>query len=56
MRVDEAEEIAGLDLVEHGERGYSNGARVGSGRGNLGRTDEMLARRIIESGHAQVKA
>lgn len=56
MRVDEAEEIAGLDLVEHGERGYSNGTLVGSVLGNLGRTDEMLARTIIESGHAQVKA
>ena len=56
MRVDEAEEIAGLDLVEHGERGYSNDTLVGSVLGNLGRTDEMLARTIIESGHAQVKA
>lgn len=56
MRVDEAEEIAGLDLVEHGERGYATGALSGSPiLGALSNSSEMLARTVMASGHSAVK-
>lgn len=56
MRVDEAEEIAGLDLIEHGEQGYSAGALVGSPiLGALENSSELLARTVLDSGHSTVK-
>ena len=56
MRVDEAEEIAGLDLVEHGEQGYSDGAMGGSPiLGALANSSEILARTVMASGHSAVK-
>jgi Amt family ammonium transporter len=56
MRVDEAEEIAGLDLVEHGEQGYSDGAMGGSPiLGALENSSELLARTVMASGHSAVK-
>ena len=56
MRVDETEEIAGLDLVEHGERGYAAEALGGSPIINaLENSSEMLARTVMNSGHSTVK-
>ncbi|MBO6179295.1 MAG: ammonium transporter [Selenomonadaceae bacterium] len=40
IRVDEAEEIAGLDIVEHGERGYATSVFTGSA--SLGASDESI--------------
>ena len=56
MRVDEAEEIAGLDLVEHGEQGYS-GETIGGSPilGALENSSELLARTVMASGHSAVK-
>jgi Amt family ammonium transporter len=56
MRVDEAEEIAGLDLVEHGEQGYS-GETIGGSPilGALENSSELLARTVMASGHSALK-
>ena len=47
---------AGLDLVEHGEQGYSDGAIGGSPiLGALENSSELLARTVMASGHSAVK-
>ncbi len=48
MRADEAEEISGLDVVEHGERGYARSVLTGSPlAGSLESSDEMLAQTVM---------
>lgn len=50
MRADEAEEIAGLDIVEHGERGYARSVLTGSPyEGVLNASDEMLANTVLHT-------
>lgn len=47
LRADDSEEISGLDLVEHGERGYNTG--VFSGTSNIFGTSEDFSLKIFPS-------
>lgn len=49
MRVDETQEIAGLDITEHGERGYGDAGLAGGGaiRVRLQNSDAMLAQTVL---------
>ena len=50
MRADEAEEISGLDIVEHGERGYARSVLTGSPyEGVLDASGEMLADTVLHA-------
>ena len=46
---DETEEIAGLDIVEHGERGYASAMMAGSPIASLENSSEMLANTILST-------
>ena len=48
-RADETEEIAGLDVVEHGERGYASAMMAGSPIASLENSSEMLANTILST-------
>lgn len=48
FRADEAEELAGLDIVEHGERGYGQAVMGGSSvMGSFEDSSEMLANTVL---------
>ena len=50
VRADETEEIAGLDVVEHGERGYASAMMTGSPiAASLENSSEMLANTILST-------
>ncbi|WP_270842918.1 ammonium transporter [Mitsuokella multacida] len=50
VRADETEEIAGLDVVEHGERGYASAMMAGSPiAASLENSSEMLANTILST-------
>ncbi len=50
MRADEAEEISGLDIVEHGERGYARSVLTGSPyEGTLDASGELLANTVLHT-------
>lgn len=49
VRADETEEIAGLDVVEHGERGYASAMMTGSPIASLENSSEMLANTILST-------
>ena len=50
VRTDETEEIAGLDIVEHGERGYASSMMSGSPIiASLENSSEMLANTILRT-------
>ena len=49
VRADETEEIAGLDVVEHGERGYASAMMAGSPIASLENSSEMLANTILST-------
>ncbi len=50
VRADEAEELTGLDIVEHGERGYSRSVLTGSPMmGAFEDSSEMLANRVMHA-------
>ncbi len=50
VRADEAEELAGLDIVEHGERGYGRSVIGGSSlMGSFEDSTEMLANTVLKS-------
>ena len=49
VRADETEEIAGLDIVEHGERGYASAMMAGSPIASLENSSEMLANTILST-------
>lgn len=49
VRADETEEIAGLDVVEHGERGYASAMMTGSPIAALENSSEMLANTILST-------
>lgn len=49
VRADETEEIAGLDVVEHGERGYASAMMTGSPIASLENSSEMLANTILNT-------
>jgi len=50
MRADEAEEISGLDIVEHGERGYARSVLTGSPyEGTLDASGELLANTVLHA-------
>ena len=49
VRADETEEIAGLDIVEHGERGYASAMMAGSPIVSLENSSEMLANTILST-------
>lgn len=50
VRADETEEIAGLDIVEHGERGYASAMMAGSPiAASLENSSEMLANTILST-------
>ena len=49
VRADETEEIAGLDIVEHGERGYASAMMTGSPIASLENSSEMLANTILST-------
>lgn len=49
VRADETEEIAGLDVVEHGERGYASAMMPGSPIASLENSSEMLANTILST-------
>ena len=49
IRADETEEIAGLDVVEHGERGYASAMMTGSPIASLENSSEMLANTILST-------
>ena len=50
VRADETEEIAGLDIVEHGERGYASSMTIGSPLlSAIENSDEMLANTVMRS-------
>ena len=50
VRADETEEIAGLDVVEHGERGYASAMMTGSPiAASLENSSEMLANTILNT-------
>ena len=50
VRADETEEIAGLDVVEHGERGYASAMMTGSPiAASLENFSEMLANTILST-------
>ena len=49
VRADETEEIAGLDVVEHGERGYARALMTGSPIAALENSSEMLANTILST-------
>lgn len=49
VRADETEEIAGLDVVEHGERGYASAMMAGSPIAALENSSEMLANTILST-------
>jgi len=50
VRADETEEIAGLDIVEHGERGYASAMMTGSPiAASLENSSEMLANTILST-------
>ena len=50
VRADEAEELTGLDIVEHGERGYSRSVLTGSPMiGAFEDSSEMLANTVMHA-------
>ncbi len=50
VRADEAEELTGLDIVEHGERGYSRSVLTGSPMmGAFENSSEMLANTVMHA-------
>lgn len=50
VRADEAEELAGLDIVEHGERGYGRSVIGGSSiMGSFEDSSEMLANTVLST-------
>lgn len=50
VRADEAEELAGLDIVEHGERGYARSVLTGSPiLGSFEDSSEMLANTVMKT-------
>lgn len=50
VRADEAEELAGLDIVEHGERGYGRSVIGGSSlMGSFEDSTEMLANTVLKA-------
>ncbi|MDD3115234.1 MAG: ammonium transporter [Anaerovibrio sp.] len=50
VRADEAEELAGLDIVEHGERGYGRSVIGGSSiMGSFEDSSEMLANTVLNT-------
>lgn len=50
IRADEAEELTGLDIVEHGERGYSRSVLSGSPMlGSFEDSSEMLANTVMNA-------
>ena len=56
VRVDETEEIAGLDIVEHGERGYASAMSIGSPLlGDLENSSELLANTVLQSSAGGLK-
>ena len=56
VRVDETEEIAGLDIVEHGERGYASAMMTGSPLvGALEHSSEMLANAVMRANATELK-
>ena len=49
-RASEAEELTGLDIIEHGERGYARSVLTGSPiLGNFEDSSEMLANTVLQS-------
>ena len=49
MRADEAEELSGLDIVEHGERGYSRSFGGSPILGSFEDSSEMLANTVMKA-------
>jgi Amt family ammonium transporter len=48
-RADEAEELTGLDIIEHGERGYTRGVPTSSPLlGSFETSSEMLANTVMQ--------
>ena len=53
-RADEAEELTGLDIVEHGERGYTRGVLTSSPLlGSFETSSEMLANTVMQMNMAE---
>ena len=48
VRADESEELAGLDIVEHGERGYGRSVVGGTIMGSFEDSSEMLANTVMK--------
>ena len=49
VRADESEELAGLDIVEHGERGYGRSVIGGTIMGSFEDSSEMLANTVMKA-------